>query len=97
MAAHWVQRLFGRWKVVKALGFAASSESCIHLTYRAIGYNGHVSVNPLYPPYKTIAFGIRSVDPIRSVDRSLFSRLILQELTPFECCTLTYRKNAHPT
>ena len=45
---------FGKLKVSKTLGFAAHNVMRTQIKFRATGYNGRVSINPLYPTYKTL-------------------------------------------
>ena len=47
-----VWKSLGMREVAKALGFAASGMFLAQLTYKALGYHGGVSMNPLYPTYK---------------------------------------------
>ena len=51
---HKMRKLFGKPEVSKTLGFAAHSVMQAQIMFRATGYNGRVSMNPLYPTYKTI-------------------------------------------
>ena len=46
--------LFGKPEVSKMLGFAAHNVLRAQIMFRATGYNGRVSINPLYPTYKTL-------------------------------------------
>ena len=52
--AHKLRKLFGKPEVSKALGFAVYSVLRAQIMFRAPGYNGRVSINPLYPTYKTL-------------------------------------------
>ena len=51
--AHKTRNLFGKPEVSKTLGFAAHSVLRAQIMFGAAGYNGRVSINPLYPTYKT--------------------------------------------
>ena len=51
--AHKMRKVFGKPEVSKALGFAAHGVLRAQIMFRATGYNGRVSMNPLYPTYKT--------------------------------------------
>ena len=48
-----MRNLFGKLEVSKTLGFAVHSVLRAQIMFRATGYNGRVSINPLYPTYKT--------------------------------------------
>ena len=50
---HKMRKLFGKPEVSKTLGFAVHSVLRAQIMFRATGYNGRVSMNPLYPTYKT--------------------------------------------
>ena len=52
---HKMRNLFGKPEVSKALGFAAHSVLRAQIILGAIGYNGRVSMNPLYATYKTLS------------------------------------------
>ena len=52
--AHKIRNLFGKPEVSKTLGFAALSVLRAQLMFGATGYDGRVSINALYPTYKTI-------------------------------------------
>ena len=52
---HKMWNLFGKPEVSKALGFAAHSVMRAQIMFRATSYNGRVSMNPLYPTYKTLS------------------------------------------
>ena len=46
--------LFGKPEVSKTLGFAVHNVLRAQIMFSATGYNGRVSMNPLYPTYKTL-------------------------------------------
>ena len=51
--AHKMRNLFGKPDLSKTLGFAVHSVLRAQIMFGATGYNGRVSMNPLYPTYKT--------------------------------------------
>ena len=50
--AHKMWNSFGKSEVSKTLGFAARRVLRAQIMFRAAGYNGRASMNPLYPTYK---------------------------------------------